>query len=206
MPIHPKDRTGDRYGRLLVFGPAGHDPKRGYLWSCICDCGVLKTLPGRNLGGGATNSCGCLRREISASRATHGMTGTRLFRIWGSMLSRCKNPNATGYANYGGRGIAVCDRWLSFEAFAEDMGTPPDDRTLDRVDNDRGYSKENCRWATDREQRNNTRANNMVTAFGETLSVAQWAERKGMKYITLHKRLTHCGWSPEKSLTTEVRK
>lgn len=117
------------------------------------------------------------------------------------MVSRCTNPAATGFKNYGGRGITVCDRWKCFESFFEDMGHPPDGQTLDRKDNDLGYSKENCCWATRHEQANNNRGNRLVTAFGETLNVRQWADRLGIKYVTLHARLTRKGWSPEKALT-----
>lgn len=129
------------------------------------------------------------------------MKGTRVYSIWSGMITRCTNPAAINYANYGGRGITVCERWKSFENFFADMGEPATGTTLDRKDNERGYEPGNCRWATRAEQANNTRINHHITAFGETLTVSQWAERIGVKYQTLYARITRRGWSPEKSLT-----
>lgn len=113
-------------------------------------------------------------------RAYHGMTGTRVHHIWRQMRYRCTSPNAQEYKNYGGRGITFCERWNSFSAFLEDMGEPEGNLTLERIDNSKGYEPGNCKWATYKEQLNNRRDNNRVTAFGRTQTLTQWAEEYKM--------------------------
>lgn len=130
----------------------------------------------------------------------HGMRYTRAYRIWTGMMSRCRNPRAHAFERYGGRGIMVCDRWLDFAAFFEDMGDPPQGKTLDRIDNERGYSKENCRWATSTEQNNNSSANVHVTAFGVTKPLKQWAAERRIKYTTLYARLFRSRMSAEQAI------
>jgi len=155
-----KNHAGERIGRLTLVELA---PKSagGIAWVCACDCGTLAVVKAHNLQRGATKSCGCLRREIAAPlrrKPLHGMTGTRTFLSWVAMNSRCSNPNATHYQYYGGRGIAVCDRWRGdFQAFLADMGERPEGRTLDRIDVDGNYEPSNCRWATPVEQAANKR-------------------------------------------------
>jgi hypothetical protein len=133
--------------------------------------------------------------------ATHGKKGSRVYSIWSGMMSRCNNPNAYGYKNYGGRGIQICDKWKKFEGFYEDMGDPPDDCTLDRINNNGNYCIENCRWGTKQEQVNNRRNTLHLTAFGVTKSVSEWAQEIGVQYQTLYRRLSKTGWTPEKALT-----
>jgi hypothetical protein len=139
------------------------------------------------------------------SRSRHGGKGTRAYRIWQAMLNRCRNANVVCYPHYGGRGIKVCERWHSFPAFLADMGEPPEGTTIERVDNDGDYAPGNCRWATRKEQMNNTRACKLVTYNGKTQTVAAWAEELGINRYTLYNRLNDYGWSIEQSLTVVAR-
>jgi len=151
---------GIRFSRLVVVAAAGRDRRGNLLWFCQCDCGTETTAAGRHLRNGHTRSCGCLSREAVAERSrSHGLTGTRLYKVWRNMLDRCGNPNANGFPDYGGRGITVCDEWRKFEPFAEWSFSNgyADDLSIDRVDNDRGYSPGNCRWATALQQARNKR-------------------------------------------------
>lgn len=134
-----------------------------------CACGTVKELATNNVTSGATRSCGCLAREdrlakMAANREAfakgntrHGMYGTGTHRSWSSMVQRCTNPNRHNYAYYGGRGIGIDPRWMSFDNFLADMGPRPDGMTLERMDNDKDYGPANCAWATMKQQSNNRR-------------------------------------------------
>lgn len=208
MPTHGnfKNLTGMIFGQLTVIAYAG---KRGRytMWLCRCKCGKETQAIVSNLCSGGTQSCGCLQRKktVECSR-THGYCGTPEYVTWRSMKQRCGDPSQISYDDYGGRGITVCDRWRdSFEAFLADMGERPSkNHSIDRVDNSKGYSKSNCRWATNKEQGRNTRRNRMLTLNGRTLCVAEWAERLGMSDATILSRLGR-GWSVERALTTPVK-
>lgn len=125
----------------------------------------------------------------------HGKSKTKIYRIWSDMRSRCQNANNAAYVNYGGRGIKVCDKWEDFEAFYADMGEPPKGLSLDRIDNDGPYSPDNCRWADRKTQARNRRHGKKLTLQGETLTVAEWAERSGLAARTIRARLRN-GWEP----------
>ncbi|MCA9340178.1 MAG: AP2 domain-containing protein [Candidatus Saccharibacteria bacterium] len=156
-----KDWKGEKLYRL-TFRSFSHKSKTGRsYWLCLCDCGGNTIVDASNVRRGHIKSCGCLSREI---RITHGMTGTPTYNGWSSMIQRCTNPDNPAYYRYGGRGIAVCSKWMRFEGFLDDMGERPEnDLSLDRIDVDGDYCKKNCRWATAEEQARNIRARNHVT-------------------------------------------
>lgn len=159
--IVSKNPVGDVYGRLKVieaFTNEGHI--RNKQWRCKCSCGNEITVSKYDVRRGFTQSCGCLKRETTGTRRrTHGRSRTREHRIWRAMRTRCYNPNAGNYSDYGARGIAVCDRWnKSFAAFYEDMGKCPSDKhSIDRIDNNGNYEPGNCHWVTHSEQCRNRR-------------------------------------------------
>lgn len=150
-----------------------------------------------------------MKGGANADMASRGQKShrPRLYRIWADMRTRCNNPNFPGYADYGGRGIKVCPEWQAYEPFREWAVSNgyADTLTLDRKDNDKGYSPANCRWVTQKEQCNNKRNNHLLTYNGETLTVAQWARKLGVNYFTLHDRITKLGWSAEKAISTPIK-
>ena len=132
----------------------------------------------------------------------HGGSKTRSYNSWASMKSRCLNPNNPAFKNYGERGITVCERWLLFRNFYEDMGDPPETLTLERKENDKGYYPENCEWASRSRQSRNRRSLVVITMDGETQPLSVWVERYGANYGTVHQRIWKYGWSPEAAIKT----
>jgi len=182
--------AGQRFERLTVISRAENDKAGQVRWNCECDCGNKTTVRGYSLLNGYTKSCGCLNKERSRSaQFVHGMKGTPTYKSWADMKSRCLNKNIPTYKHYGGRGIIICDRWMTFENFYEDMGDRPNDLTLERVDNNKGYSPENCRWATRKEQNRNRRNNVMIKYNGKEQCMKDWAEELGINRCTLGYRL-----------------
>ena len=141
----------------------------------------------------------------SISNQTHGMSGTRTYAIWEGMINRATNPNSAAAHHYVGRGIGVCDTWRDFSNFLADMGEVPPGLTLERVDNEKGYSPGNCKWATPKEQANNTRRNKNITAFGKTQSIEMWANELGIAAHILRWRLNN-GHDIEKALLTPAHR
>lgn len=155
----PVDITGQRFGRLKALRLESQGPSRAFNWTCLCDCGSTVVVSGTKLRHGHTQSCGCLAAEHAARmNLTHGLSkASGAYRSWLAMRVRCTNPLGNNWHNYGGRGIGFCKRWDRFENFYADMGERPPGLTLDRRNNEKGYSKSNCRWATRAEQARNQR-------------------------------------------------
>jgi len=181
------DLTGQQYGKWLVQARATQQLHGKPAWECLCECGTAKVVAGSVLRMGESTSCGCYQKELAAKNLgnvarKHGQHNTIEYLRWLRMKARCTNPNNPAYADYGGRGITVCQRWMdSFEAFIEDMGERPSpEHSIDRIDNNRGYEPNNVRWATKQEQANNRRSNVEVTYNGETKTLAAWARVAGI--------------------------
>lgn len=186
--------TGQRFGRLLVEEFAGGDGKKSW-WSARCDCGTTKLFVGAELRKGKTLSCGCYAREMAAKRATkHGMSRHQAYAVWSNMLDRCELPSHFAYARYGGRGITVCSRWKSFEAFWQDMGEGwREGLTLERLNNNLGYSPENCAWRDRKAQSRNKRNNTYINTPKGRMMICEAAELSGLNVTTLCYR-AGAGW------------
>lgn len=200
------DLAGRTYGRLTAVRLAGRSSRGARLWLCICSCGAESVVYASALTKGHTQSCGCLRHD--GLNARHGMTKGDtphpIWSVWASMTQRCTDTGATGYKNYGGRGIRVCRRWSTFENFRDDMlPTWSPGLTLEREDNEGNYSPKNCKWATKKEQARNRRSTRWVEVFGERLSLAEAVERFSVvRYGTVLSRIDKGKWGIEEALTT----
>lgn len=185
----------EHFGKLTVLSFHGKGKYGQRLWWCRCDCGGDKIASSHQLTSGHTKSCGCLF-------ATHRMTKSPEYSTWVGIRDRCYNQNAPSFVRYGGRGIAVCDRWLeSFENFYEDMGARSSkDHSIDRIDNNGPYSPENCRWATRSQQQRNARRTVIVQLNGVKMSMTSAAEIIGMKPNTLNERIRR-GWKLPQGIT-----
>jgi hypothetical protein len=192
-----------KFGRWTVLGlskSTGHEK----FWLCRCECGIEKEVRTSPLVRGRSLSCGCLSREISRKmRLKHGFKGTPEYKTWDSIKQRCYNKKHKSYNLYGGRGIKMCNEWLhSFENFIRDLGVRPTlKHSIDRIDNSLGYFKENCRWATRREQALNRRSNVFLTIFGERKTISEWIlDFRCKATSTAFPKRLELGWSPEKAL------
>lgn len=203
--IRINDLSGNRYGRLTVLSLSERRKRNNgqyrLFYKCLCDCGEITIARSDRLKDGTTKSCGCLSIEKNKKRFfKHGMSKTYLYKTWLSMINRCRNENCSVYKYYGGRGIAVCDEWktnyLAFYEWAIANGYNDDKNesgkrilTIDRIDNDKGYSPDNCRWITFKEQQRNRRNNRYVDYKGEKVPLSVVSEAEQIPYTTLCERL-----------------
>lgn len=191
-----KDITGNQFEFLTVLGYLGKSK-----WHCKCKCGNIKIVSTAKLNNGHVKSCGCLAKTNAVK---HNAIGTREYITWTNIKARCTNPNNSSYHNYGGRGITVCDKWLeSFENFYEDMGNCPKGFSIERVNNDKGYNKNNCIWASSKTQSMNRRSNFIVNYKGEEKPLKQWCEDLNLEYKKVFARIRQLGWTIDKALSTK---
>ncbi len=203
--------TGKKFGKWTVI-EYWCIIKNNTHWKCKCDCGTIRIVNGMSLVAKASQSCGCVQKEfISKLTERHGESrkgkATLEYVSWMSLKNRCNNKKGQNYKDYGGRGITVCDRWMQcFENFLEDMGRrPTPQHSIDRIENDKGYYKENCRWATGKVQTNNARSNVMIEYNGERMTASQWDDRLGFKKGTVWNR-HYRGWDIQRIITQPIRK
>lgn len=189
------DLSGHRFNKLRVLrkgepkvGPSGRAVVR---WDCVCDCGNTTIVSTQKLKSGHTTSCGCvMRSRLIEAQTTHGMVGTRTYRIWNGMRTRCNNPNDPKFHLYGGAGVRITERWDNFANFFADMGEAPAGMSIDRFpDRDGDYAPGNCRWATPSEQNNNLRTTRFFIWNGERRSLTQWCDHLGISRGALNARL-----------------
>ena len=197
------DLVGQRFTRLVVTGRAPNKSEKdtNARWHCTCDCGKAVIAYGQDLRREKFKSCGCLNAERIYK---HGDSRSKEYRTWITMRQRCENPNAEGYEKYGAKGIKVCERWASYENFKSDMGECPTPRhTIDRIDGDKGYEPENCRWATYAEQNRNLSNNVVVDINGVKNIMADWCVIYKIRRTTVETRIKN-GWDVIKAIKTPV--
>jgi hypothetical protein len=203
-----QDLSSQRFGKLVVVSFAGVVRKKT-LWNCRCDCGECRVVGATNLKSGNTKSCGCgIAIAASLRRTTHGKSRSPEHRSYYAIRDRCLNHRCKAYYRYGGRGITICPEWLGpggFERFYADMGPRPGpNMSVERKDNNKGYSPDNCVWATDEEQNNNKRTNIIVRRRGKTMTLKQACAAEGMPYASIRWRLTQ-GWHVDMAFDTPIR-
>lgn len=188
------DLTGKIFGRWKVIERSySKNNKIYWLCECSCDKHTIRSVNGSSLKRGLSISCGCLKNEITSARfKKHGMTGTRIYNIWKGMRKRCYNPNSNNYHNYGGRGITICNEWSDFRNFydwAIENGYQ-DDLTIERKNNNGNYEPSNCKWATMKEQANNSRNNHEITIHNESKLLHEWSEEIGITSANVLMRIS----------------
>lgn len=203
MPRPKSNLVGQKFGRLVVLQFVGKNKWRKTRWLCKCDCGKEKIIRGDHLISGSTKSCGCLQTKHGHSTTT---TISKTYKSWDDIIQRCTNHNNPYYYCYGGRGITICERWRdAFVNFLEDMGEAPKGYQIDRINNEKGYYKGNCRWVTPKINNRNRRDNHIETFDGKTQCLSAWAEELNINRSTISERLKR-GWSIDKTLTKPVQK
>lgn len=205
-PFDGENLKDQEFNRWKVLEYAGKNKTNAVYWKCQCKCGAIKNVRATSLKDGSSNSCGCYNKEIHST--CDGLTRKHApeYDVYRLMLRRCLDPKSKSYQRYGGRGITVCPEWQeSFAKFLEDMGTRPlPTDTLERKENSKGYSKDNCCWATRKDQARNTRRNRHVTYKGVTKLLTEWAREFNLDHRLIGNRLDR-GWTPEDAIDTPAR-
>lgn len=200
------DLTGQVFGKWTVLRADENKPKYSI---CKCECGVIHSRKNSQLRWaekkGIVQSC----QSCAAKRGgiTHGLSKLNEYKIWYGMIHRCTNKNNIFFSRYGGRGISVCERWMSFDNFINDMGFRPTlNHSLDRINNDGNYYPENCRWTTQSKQLRNTSVNRLITFNGVTKCLAEWSDETGLSSAVIKQRIDVLGWSIDEAFTIPAEK
>lgn len=196
------EMIGSVFYRLTVIEELAPDKRGEIKWRCKCECGKEIISLGGNLRSGGTKSCGCYNdNRIGDLNRQHGMSKTRMFKIWVGVRKRCNNPNVKSFHIYGGSGIRMCGRWEDFENFYEDMKEEyTDNLTLDRFPNKNGnYEPSNCRWATPKQQQNNRNNNHIIELNSISKTLSEWSSDSGTCQATIGWRLKK-GWNIEEAI------
>ena len=201
------DLVGQKFGKLTVIKKDEIKTIKGKYtyWVCECECGSVKSIYQGSLRNGKTTSCGCYgKKQRLKAKTKHGLSHTRIKRIYHNMLSRCYNPKTPKFKNHGGRGIKVCDEWLGENGFINFVNWAmsngyDEELTLDRIDNDGDYSPDNCRWADEETQHKNRRITLYIEYNGEKKTVQEWSKELGISENTIYYRYYH-GYTPEEIL------
>lgn len=204
MKAKPPMAAGQRYGKLVAIRPLVLG--RNSRWQFRCDCGNVVSIFARSVRHNKTRSCGCYFREATSKRMfKHGRRGTPEYKAWNSMLQRCENSKNPRYERYGGRGIRVCEQWHDFETFYADMGPRPfPNHSIDRINNDKGYEPDNCRWTTPEQQRRNKVNTRIVIFQGRALCITDACKLAGISYPGFLYRVA-LGWSDNRALSVPPR-
>jgi hypothetical protein len=203
MPIDKSAYIGKRLNHFVVIDVVHQEGKKQSQLKCRCDCGNIFYMYPTFFNKKRYNSCGCMRTQF---KATHNGSKNPLYLEWHSMMARCHNKESFNYKDYGARGITVCEEWhtpQNFYDWVEQTGGRPERATLDRIDNNKGYSPENCKWATPAEQARNKRSTIMIAYNGKTQCLQDWATELGMNHETLRYRY-HKGLPVEKIFSTKL--
>lgn len=208
-----QDLTGLKFSRLKVLSFDNKKPRTNkgyrYFWLCKCDCGNIISVDADKLKSKHTQSCGCYCREkTTIMNKTHGLSDTRLYKIYHSMKKRCYNEKSNSYFRYGAVGITICDNWLeSFENFynwANSNGYN-DKLSIDRINNNMGYCPDNCRWVSIKQQQNNKKNNLTITYNNKTQSLTDWCNELNLDYFTINQRIRKLKWDINKAFTQPVK-
>ena len=208
----PDPEIGSTFGLWTVVSSTwmvGKKPSRKRIVVCECFCGKRKVVHLEHLQSKRSTKCtNCSHKILTQHRTQHGESNSRLYRVWKDMKHRCESHRNKYYHVYGGRGITVCSEWAgSYEEFRDwaHSNGYAEHLTLDRIDNDGDYEPSNCRWTTNKEQQRNKQCNRILTHQGQSMTMVEWAEELGIKYVTLKTRLNKLGWPVERALTAHLR-
>lgn len=201
--MNAKNLIGQTFGNLTVISRVKNSKSGKARWKCLCSCGNISIVTSTDLVSGHTRSCGCKRYE--SHNATHGMTKTDLHNKWCQMRQRCGNPQCKAYQHYGAEGVSVCDEWNSFANFRNWSlaNGYREGLSLDRINNEKGYSPDNCRWITWEEQSGNRRNNLNFTYRGKTQNLRAWCSELGLNYAVIRQRIRRDGYTFEQAIASK---